>query len=292
MTKQPNSYRVGDIAVTRVTECVIDFVPSRLFPNWDERALAGPEDRLAPNAPNRFSERLVASVHTWILKTLQHTILVDTGIGNGKTRSSAYFDHLDTPYLDRLAAAGVAPEQVDYVLLTHLHTDHVGWNTTLADGRWKPTFPNATYFVPRLGHKYFSSPEGRAKPNYDMYEDSVLPVIEAGRAKLIGPEGGEVLPGIVYVPTPGHSVDHMSIVLSSSHQEGLIAGDLMHNPVQVYRPDWSSIFCAAPEEATQSRMLMIEYCANRRCLYFSSHFAETSVGRITRTDDGYEWRFE
>jgi len=293
MSETFKTYRIGDLLVTRVTETLIDFTPpERLFPNWDEAVIEDREDRLAPSGLDSLRKTIRTSVHTWVLKTPDHTILVDTGIGNGKARASAYFNQLHTPYLEKLQAAGVVPEGVDYVLLTHIHTDHVGWNTTLVDGLWRPTFANATYFVPRSGIEYFSSAAGRSKPNYDMYRDSVLPVVEAGQAQMVGPEGGEVLPGIVYQPTPGHSVDHMSITLTSGNEEGLLAGDIMHNPVQVYRPQWNSIFCATAEEAVRSRERMLALCADRRAIYLSSHFAETSAGRITRTDQGYDWRFE
>jgi glyoxylase-like metal-dependent hydrolase (beta-lactamase superfamily II) len=214
------------------------------------------------------------------------------GIGNGKTRSQKIFDHLDTPYLDRLKAAGVEREQVDFVLITHIHTDHVGWNTVLVNKRWTPTFPNATYVFPQRGHEDFSSAEGRTRPNYAIYEDSILPVMAAGQARRIGPEGGDVLPDISYLPTPGHSRDHMSISLSSQGEEALFAGDVMHHPVQVGAPGLNSIFCADPLEARHSRGRMLAYCAERDVTCFSSHFAETSAGRIIRENDAYRWIFE
>jgi len=286
-------YRIGDVVVTRVTETRIEFSPpDRLLPDWKPDMMIGNEQQLAPSHPADMRERIDTSVHTWIVSTHDSTILIDTGIGNGKTRPIKFFDHLDTPYLDRLLAAGVRPEKVNYVLITHIHTDHVGWNTVLVNHRWCPTFPNATYVFPRLGHEYFSSTEGRARPNYGMYEDSVLPIVEAGQANMIGPEGGEVLPGLKYIPTPGHSIDHMSISLCSRGEEALFAGDVMHSPVQVLAPHLKSIFCADPEEAMHSRLRILEHCAERDATYFSSHFAETSAGRILRANGAYRWRFE
>jgi glyoxylase-like metal-dependent hydrolase (beta-lactamase superfamily II) len=293
MSGAGSPYRIGDVTITRVTESVIDFAPpQRLFPKWRLELLAGEESRFAPSAPASLGERIPTSVHTWVVKTGDATILVDTGIGNGKTRPQKYFDHLDTPYLERLAAAGVTPDEVDHVLIRHIHTDHVGWNTRPVGERWVPTFPNATYIFPQRGHEYFSSAEGRARPNYGMYEDSIVPVMAAGQARMVEPEGGEVLPGISYLPTPGHSVDHMSISLTSQGQEALLAGDIMHSPVQVHAPQLCSVFCADPLEARRSRERVLDYCAERKALYFSSHFAETSAGRITRADGGYLWNFE
>jgi glyoxylase-like metal-dependent hydrolase (beta-lactamase superfamily II) len=293
MSNGAQDYRIGEVTITRVTETIIDMAPpERLFPDWQPQLLAGEERRLAPGAPASLRERIPTSVHSWLVKTPKSTILVDTGIGNGKTRPQAFFAHLDTPFLERLLAAGVTPEQVDHVLITHIHTDHVGWNTKMIGERWVPTFPNATYIFPRRGHDYFSSAEGRARPNHGMYEDSIVPVIATGQARMVEPEGGEVLPGISYLPTPGHSVDHMSISLTSHGEEALFAGDTMHSPIQVHAPQLSSVFCADPHEARRSRARVLSYCADREALYLSSHFAETSAGRIKRANDGYLWDFE
>ena len=165
MTDEAQPYRIGEVTITRVTEAIIEMAPpERLFPNWQPQLLAGEEQRFAPSAPARLRERIPTSVHSWVVKSPQATILVDTGIGNGKRRPQVFFDHLDTPFLERLAAAGVTPEEVNVVLITHIHTDHVGWNTRLVGGRWVPTFPNATYIFPRRGHEYFSSPKvGRGR---------------------------------------------------------------------------------------------------------------------------------
>lgn len=125
-----------------------------------------------------------------------------------------------------------------------------------------------------------------------MYEDSIVPVIAAGQARMVGPEGGEVLPGISYLSTPGHSVDHMSISLTSQGRDALFAGDIMHSPLQVHVPELCSVFYADPVEARGSRERVLALCAERGALYFSSHFAETSAGRIVRANGGYRWNFE
>ena len=293
MTGPVRSHRVGAFTVTKILECEIPFAPpSRLLPDFDAAALAGHEAAVAPGDPAGVATALTTSVHSWLLRAPGVTILIDTGIGNGKPRQAPAFDRLDTPYLERLAAAGVAPEVVDHVLLTHVHTDHVGWNTRLVGGRWVPTFPNATTILPRAGYDYFASGAGRDAPNHDMFLDSVAPVVEAGRARLVGPEGGEVLPGLTYVPTPGHSLDHMSIVLRSDGRLGVLAGDVMHHPAQVVVPAWNSCFCADPEAARQSRRRILDLCASGGATYFSTHFADASAGRITATGSGFGWAFE
>jgi glyoxylase-like metal-dependent hydrolase (beta-lactamase superfamily II) len=293
VTEPVRGHRVGAFTVTKIPECELPFAPpSRLFPDFDATALAGHEAAVAPSDPASAATVLTISVHSWLLRAPGVTILVDTGIGNGKPRRVPTFDRLDTPYLDRLAAAGVAPEAVDYVLLTHVHTDHVGWNTRMIDGRWAPTFPNATTVLPQAGYHYFQSGAGRAAPNRDMFLDSVVPVVEAGRARLIGPEGGAVLPGLTYLPTPGHSIDHMSIILRSESAVGVFAGDVMHHPAQVFVPSWNSCFCADAEEARRSRRCILDLCASEDATYFSTHFADASAGRISLARRGFAWTFE
>jgi glyoxylase-like metal-dependent hydrolase (beta-lactamase superfamily II) len=291
MTDAPTSYRVGDVTVTRIEERTVTSSASGLLPDWDPAFVDPDQDGLVPDHMDSGREKLTVSIHAWLVRIGKHTIMVDTGIGNGKTRASRLFNQLDTPFLARLAAAGVQPEDVTHVLLTHIHTDHVAWNTRLIDGRWIPTFPNARYFVPRLGYDYFNAREGRTKPNYDMFEDSVLPVIATGQAVMVEANGGEVLDGFSYHPTPGHSVDHNSILLRSCGEAAMFGGDVMHHPIQLRRPEWNSVFCAAAEQARDSRRWALEQASRRRALYFSSHFAGTSAGTWTRSGDGFAWRF-
>jgi glyoxylase-like metal-dependent hydrolase (beta-lactamase superfamily II) len=291
-TPTPSSgetHRIGRATVTRLPETTLTFPsPTALLPDWDPAAAASGREGLEP------TEAVVLSVHAWLVRTERHVVLVDTGIGNGKRRASPLFDRLDTPWLARLQAAGVAPENVTHVLITHLHTDHVGWNTRRAeDGdAWVPTFPNARYLMPARGPALFESPEGRARPNYEIYADSVLPVIEAGLADLVPPEGGEVLDGFTYHPTPGHSPDHNSIAFRSAGEVALFAGDVVHHPVQIGRPEWGSVFCADAESARASRLWALAWASQEDATWFSSHFTGSSAGRVTRSGDGgFRWAF-
>jgi glyoxylase-like metal-dependent hydrolase (beta-lactamase superfamily II) len=282
--------KIGQATVTRIPERSITFPASALLPDWDAAVASCAQGWLVPEHMNAAHTHLTASVHSWLVKTETHRILIDTGIGNGKTRASPLFNQLDTPFLDRLAAAGCTPEEVTHVLLTHIHTDHVGWNTSLEGGLWIPTFANARYFIPRAGCNSFNAPHGRLRPDFDMYADSILPVIKAGQAELVDPTGGEVLDGFTYHPTPGHSIDHMSILLSSQGEEAIFAGDVMHHPSQIGRPRWNSVFCADPEQAEDSRRRVLDYASERSMVYFSSHFAGSSAGRISRDGDAYRWQ--
>jgi glyoxylase-like metal-dependent hydrolase (beta-lactamase superfamily II) len=292
MNVSPAIYTVGDVTITRVLEKLIDVLtPEYLFPEWDPGAVREHQEWMPPACWDDSRQHVVLSSHTWVIKSRTHTILIDTGIGNDKKRRLTAFDHLNEPYLERLAAVGVAPEAVDYVLLTHLHTDHVGWNTRFLNGRWVPTFPNAKYVFPKVEDEYFSGPEGGDRPNFALYEDSVLPIVDAGQAEMIGADGGEFIDGLVFNPTPGHSVGHMSISLRSHGEESLFGGDVMHLPVQVYRPNWSSVFSADPERGRLSRLWALERVTQRNAIFFSSHFPGSSAGLVGRDDGQFSWHW-
>lgn len=291
MSTQSTIYRVGDASITRVTEQTFGIDAARLFPDFDPSAWRAHASWLVPDhaGPSLASAQL--SVHTWVIRWDGRVILVDTGCGNGKDRPfGSIFHQLDTPYLERLAAAGVQPEDVDLVLITHLHVDHVGWNTRLVDGKWVPTFPNARYVFAAAERAYYETPA--AANRMMVFEDSVLPVIEAGLADEIGDEGGVYLPGIRFIPTPGHCAGHMSIELSSGGERALFWGDVVHHPIQVTQPDWSSSFCADRTQASVSRRRIFDYAADHGARVFTSHFAGTSAGRIRRNTDGaFVWQF-
>ncbi|CAB3761398.1 MBL fold metallo-hydrolase [Paraburkholderia solisilvae] len=284
------THQIGDVSITRVTETAFALPLSFLYPNWRTICRAELGRLLSPATLDVQQEEAMLNVHTWVVRAGGATLLIDTGIGNGKHRPfNARFDQLQTSFIDRLAQAGVQPHDVDYVLLTHLHADHVGWNTRFVDGRWVPTFTRAKYVFPRAEKDFFAT---RAGMNRRMvYDDSVLPVIEADQAIMIDETGGAFLDGIAFHPTPGHSVAHMSISIRSNGDEAIFCGDVMHNPLQVYRPDWCSTFALDEARARSSRRWLLDYAAGRNALLFTAHFPESSVGRVMRNGDGFTWRY-
>jgi glyoxylase-like metal-dependent hydrolase (beta-lactamase superfamily II) len=292
MNNDPQSYAVGDMVVTRIEEKLLSgFTPHRLYPDWNKYIVEERDGRpMDPVCWDETGQHVILSVHSWLVRAPTYTALIDAGIGNDKTRTLPVFDHLNEPFLERLAAAGARPEDVDYVLLTHLHTDHVGWNTRLIDGRWIPTFPNARYVFSRAEDEYFSGSGGIDRPNYALYEDSVRPIIDAGQAEMID-AGSEFLDRIVFHSTPGDSIDHFSISIESRGNQALFAGDVMHLPVQVDYPDLSSAFSANPELGRLSRRWALQCAADRQAVVFSSHFPGTSAGRVERLGERFVWRF-
>ena len=247
---------------------------------------------LFPELGESSPERLVLSIHTMVLRDGERTILIDTAAGNDKRRpETPFLDHLHTPYLAQLAALGIRPEKVDFVLFTHLHVDHVGWNTQLREGVWRPTFPNARHLCTARELDAYSDPSDLGPDNNHVlaYLDSVQPVRQAGLIDLVEADGREVLPGISFLTAPGHSVDHTVIRLTDDAEVALFIGDLMHHPLQVEKPEFSSIFCLDPVQARQSREHILALAADQDALIFPSHFDGTSVGRVQRRDKGYAW---
>lgn len=289
-------YRVGDVTVTKIDELHLDVAtPNFLYPAWEPEELARNDSWLVQGNIDARKEHFLQSIHTWLVRTKHHTILVDTGTGNDKERPlNPIFHRLKTPYLERLAAAGVRPEDVDYVLITHLHVDHCGWNTRLVDGRYVPTFPNARYVFPKVEEDYYGSPASHNEvniPSRGVFEDSVAPIVAAGLAERIGDDGGEYLDNFVFRPSKGHSIGHMSISLRSAGEEAIFSGDVMHHPMQVYRPDWNSVFCEWHDDARASRRWALEHAAERKLLFFTPHFAGTSAGHVKRTGDKFSWEY-
>ncbi|HEY3425415.1 MAG TPA: MBL fold metallo-hydrolase [Negativicutes bacterium] len=296
MTIKSKTYQVGDVNVTRIDELVLNNVtPSALFPNWDTEVLRDHQSWLSPGSMDANLKYALMSVHTWVVKTRHHTILIDTGVGNDKERPfTPGFDHLQLPYLEKLSAVGVEPEAVDYVLLTHLHVDHVGWNTRRVNGHWVPTFPNARYVFSKTEYEYYKDTANhntRNKTSVVIQQDSVVPIIEAGLADMINIDGSEFIDGLSFNPTPGHSIDHSTISLSSCGAEALFVGDLLHHPIQVRYPEWNSMFDAFPEQACSSRLWALEYAAKRQAILFSSHFPESSAGLVTRKGKRFAWHY-
>lgn len=290
-------YRVGDITVTKIEEMRLNVAPpSFLYPDWNPEVLEPNLHWLTPSNLDARTGYLVQSVHSWLVRTPRHTILIDTGSGNDKARPrNLIFHQLSNPYLERLAAAGVRPEDVDFVLHTHLHVDHVGWNTRLIDGRWVPTFPNARHVFSQAEEDYYGSAASHNDvnvPSLGVYEDSVAPIIESGQAERIANEGGEYLDNFVFHPTRGHSIGHMSIELRSGNARAMFSGDVMHHPLQVIYPEWNSVFCEWQDAARQSRLRVLEQAAEHDLLLFTPHFAESSAGYVSRCGAGFSWRYE
>jgi glyoxylase-like metal-dependent hydrolase (beta-lactamase superfamily II) len=281
--------QLGSVLISRIEDYHgLGLAPEFMFPAIDPRMW-----QQAPDWARGFvdleANRLRTSIHSWLVRTAHHTVLIDACIGNHKQRPHVpHFNMRDAPWLDRLQAAGVHPEEIDFVMCTHLHADHVGWNTRLRDGRWVPTFPNAKYL---FSQKEFDSwderrPDYIVRPfNQCVFEDSILPVVEAGQVRFV--DDGYSLDDVLTVEAaPGHTAGSVKIRVQSDGQEGMFSGDVIHHPLQLRYPDLCSVFDEDQGIALQTRLKMLDDCAGRNALLMPTHFAAPFCCRITGHEHG------
>jgi glyoxylase-like metal-dependent hydrolase (beta-lactamase superfamily II) len=280
-------YRLGEIGIQRIVESVCkDFDPLGFFPETTAEDWAQHRKWMEPHALDPVSGNLVLIIQAFLVRTRHHTILVDTCVGDHKSRPRRPFWHLQklNTFLPRLAAAGVNPEDVDYVMCTHLHSDHVGWNTQLRDGRWVPTFPNAKYIFAQQEWEHWEQLHAR-EPQPQLL-DSVLPVMEAGQAQLV--RSDFALDDEVWLePTPGHTQGHVSIRLASAGAQAIITGDCIHSPVQCLAPQWIMRADVDPVLAGSTRRSFLERYCDSSVTVCATHFPEPSIGRITQRGNAF-----
>jgi len=286
--------KVGAFTVEAVREVGSSIDPLSVFPDATPERLAPHRHWLEPHfmtTEGRF--RFV--IRTYVIKTDRSVILVDTCYGNHKERSSidAGGHRLRTGYLDELAGLGVAPDAVDFVFCTHLHPDHVGWNTRLVDGRWVPTFPNAQYLFGADDWSYFSEIAEGAY-GYDSLQDSVIPIVEASQAVFYGHDH-DLETGVVVAPSPGHTPGHSCLRLESAGQHALLIGDMMHHPVQCAEPTWEMAIGGQTitmdvTTSAQSRRRYLEELGAMNASVFAAHWDQPRAGRVR--PEGHSWRLE
>ena len=285
---------IGSVSVTRVMEWeglfapVTDLVPESDQEFWKERS-----DVLTPDFWDQESGVARACLQTFVVRSEGRTILVDTGAGDGKERPYlTVFGHLETGFLERLGTAGVQPEDVDVVVNTHVHVDHVGWNTVLREREWIPTFPNATYYFTKADFEFWNPLHDHkrlgALVNQNMFEDSVLPVHQAGLAQAWEGDVLELDSNLTLELAPGHTPGHTVLKVESEGERAVFVGDLMHSPVQMLRPDWSSCFCEDPVMARQSRKRILSWAADENVLVVPAHFDGAHAAEVVRDGDNFD----
>jgi glyoxylase-like metal-dependent hydrolase (beta-lactamase superfamily II) len=280
-------WRIGDVTVTKVVELELKGGTRFILPDATREAVA-PMTWLRPHFTDETG-RLVMSVHALLVETPSRRILVDTCLGNDKQgRSVPGWNGLSGPFLRDLAAAGCPAESIDTVLCTHLHVDHVGWNTMWVDGAWVPTFPRARYLIGRTEFDYWHEQRGNQEQRV-VFSDSVAPVFEAGLVDLVALDH-RVCDEVSFVPTLGHTPGHVSVRISSNGEEALITGDFIHHPCQLARPDWTSSADYDKSASTRTRREVFGRLAGTPTLVIGTHFATPTAGRIVR--DGNAFRLE
>lgn len=287
--------RIGDIAVQRITEFEGPFVaPETFFPDYDPQVLQANPDMNVPRLLDPATGKLVFSFHCFVVRTGRHTILIDSCLGNDKERPSRpQFHRLQTPFLADLARAGVRPEEVDYVMCTHLHWDHVGWNTRLENGHWVPTFPNARYVMARREFEHWQGEHGRGadSPHRHAFEDSVLPIVRTGQSVLVDDDYA-FDDSLWFESAPGHTPGNVVIHAHSRDDHGIFLGDVLHHQFQLMQPEWSTLACSDRELSRRTRMRLVEEHAERGTRLLPAHFPAPTVGRIVRRGAAYRYAFE
>ena len=275
-------WRVGDVVVSKLVELELSGKVTWILP-------AATRENLLRDAwlrPHFVDEQGAArmSVHTFVVEAQGRRILVDTCIGNDKRLTIPGWNQRQGPFLADLTAAGFPPDSIGIVLCTHLHVDHVGWNTRLENGRWLPTFRNARHLWSRREYEYWDTAGG--DENDAVMAESVRPVFDAGLVDLVA-DDHVVCDEVRLEPTPGHTPGHVSVHITSRGEEAVITGDLMHHPVQIAHPDWGSRADYDKAQAEATRLGFLRRYADRPVLVLGTHFAGPTGGRLVRDGDSY-----
>lgn len=284
--------RVGSAILHPIIEFeALEFPPETFLEDYKPADLDPHADWLCPHHFNPQAGTCILSQHAWLIEVDGARILVDPCVGDQRNRpETPWYHRQHSPMLERLEAMGAPPESIDIVFCTHLHLDHVGWNTRLSDGRWVPTFPNARYIFSPVENEYWRRDlNGELleweKFNVGVYAECVLPVIEAGLADMAGP-GARIGGCITLLDAAGHTAGHMAGVLESLGQGVVLAGDAIHHPLQVLYPD-RPVAATDPVAAHATRHRLLTLCAEKDYWLAPGHFRAPHVCKVRRTGEGY-----
>jgi glyoxylase-like metal-dependent hydrolase (beta-lactamase superfamily II) len=277
-------WRVGEVTVTKIVELEVTGGSRFILPQATPEAIL-PIGWLQPDFADERG-RLRMSIHALVVETPNRRIIVDTCLGNDKeNRRIPTWNNLQTSFLTDLIAAGYPRETIDTVVCTHLHVDHVGWNTMFDHGSWVPTFPNARYLMGHVEFAHWMSQNAREDMTA-VLADSIAPVWEAGLVDLVETDH-RICDEVSFVPTLGHTPGHISVRIDSRGEEALITGDFMHHPCQIARPDWSSTADSDPSEAQRTRERMLTSLSGTPILVIGTHFAGRTAGHVVCDGDAF-----
>jgi glyoxylase-like metal-dependent hydrolase (beta-lactamase superfamily II) len=280
-------FSVGDLIIHRIVEQETTFLPAmELIPGLTPQVLARNKPWMLEAGAIDENDVLILCFQSYIVRTPHHTILVDSCIGNDKPRPlrPKWNMKTDNAYMRALATAGFSVDDIDFVMCTHLHVDHVGWNTRLQNGRWVPTFRNARYVFGKDEFDYWT--EQHARTPVPQFEDSVLPVVAAKQAEIVRSDY-EIGDHLRILPTPGHTPGHVAFTVGRGKDEAVFSGDLMHSPLQARYPELSAKFDVDQAQAAVTRRNFLERYCDTDTLCCTAHFPTPSSGKIRRRGDGF-----
>jgi glyoxylase-like metal-dependent hydrolase (beta-lactamase superfamily II) len=280
------SWQIGGARIVRVLDREAYLPLRNVVGDYDEQRLHEHRHWLAPNfLDDKDYYRL--AVHALLIESCGKRIIVDTCIGEHVLPFDEAFAHTGRNFLDELAAAGFPRESIDYVMCTHMHYDHIGWNTMREGERWVPTFPNARYLFARAEWEYYSAHDDY---EYMIVQQAVQPIIDAGLADLVETDH-RLTAEVTLVPTPGHTPGHVSVSIQSGDARAFITGDMTHHPVQWAEPHWSCVSDKDRPTAEHTRRQVIEQLGNSNTLVIGTHFPTPCAGHITIGEEGTRFKF-
>jgi glyoxylase-like metal-dependent hydrolase (beta-lactamase superfamily II) len=284
-----NQIRIGEITVHRIVEQEAPFfAPLDFFPTLTKDLLDEHLGWLQPRYIDPATGKLILCIQSYLVQTPQHNILIDSCVGNHKPRPARpFWNMLNSDRFEKgLAATGLTVNDIDYVMCTHLHTDHVGWNTRLENNRWVPTFPNAKYVFADRELAHWTQRHKENPTAYPWVTDSVLPIVEAKRVEIV--KSDHALNDVVQlIPSPGHTIDHYSVQIGKRGNDALITGDMIHSPLQARYPELGMMADFDSTQAGQTRRRLFERFCDSSTLMCTAHFPSPSTARITRWADGF-----
>ena len=284
---------IGDVTIDAIIEREGPWRFAKdFFPMYDEATFQRHLPSLEPEVFDPASGKMNITYQTFVLRSPKHTILVDTCTGLEKGHPAPFDFPGKERWRDELFALGVTYEQIDYVFCTHLHIDHTGWNTTLRDGRWVPTFPNAKYIFHKREYAVWEEENKKGNnPPGTVFRDNCLPIVEAGQAVLVDDDYA-LDDTITLTPTPGHSPCHCCVNIFSKGQRASVVGDLMHHQVQCREIDWSAKPDWDMKQSADSRRKFFASVADTDTMILPIHFPAPTVGFIKPYGKAFDYKYK
>ncbi len=287
-------FPVGDILVSSFIERDGPWrAPTVMFPTADKHVAHTHLSKMPSEVYDAVQDLLVITYQTFVVRTPKHNILIAPCVGKNKPLRGAALNYPKQPWLDGFAAHGLRFEDIDYVFCTHLHVDHCGWNTKLINGKWVPTFPNATYIFGKVEYEAWEAAAHETERNdarSAVWEDSCLPIVEAGQARLVA-EDFELEDGIWLTPAFGHSPGQVCVNFRSQKSHAIFTGDMMHHALQCVEPDWSTCFCPDPARAAESRRRILKSVADSNTIVIPAHFPGQTAGYVNSSGESWRWKY-